>query len=571
MSGPAPRLTPARPGAAPEPPPDPYDAPHAPGDAYGDPYDAPDAPPDPYGDAYDAPYAPGGLTRDAYGDPDAPPGDPYDGPDAPPGDAYGDPYDTPGPPPDPYGDPYDPDAPPRDAYGAPYGLDAPPPPAGDRPAAEGAGPADRRASGIGAKAAIAASVADQGVSALTNIVVLVVAARLSSAAGFAAFSMVYMVFTVLLGVGVSYVGQALVLERGSDRVRAACRSAAAFTALASTVVGLGMAAVCGLAAHGGTARGLAVLGLVLPVVLTQDGLRYCFSALRLPHLALAGDTVRLLVAVPALAAQPHGSGPERLVAVWGLSALPALLVAWALLRPRLRGAPRDVRRYVRRGHLGRRFVVEFGVGNATSQLAVVGLGLFAAPLAVGALRGATTLYGPMNVLFNSATAFGPPLLNRVRGAAAKVRATAALACALAAVAGLWTLVLTLLPDRAGRQLLGETWESSSALLAASGSQYAAVALGTSALLTLRVLRPKATLPIQVVFSLASVGCMLAGYRVGGVYGAAWGLCAGSALKAAALWRQIAVLRRHPAPAGEEPAGGGQAGSAVTAGSAGGPG
>ncbi|NUS12358.1 MAG: hypothetical protein HOY69_13325 [Streptomyces sp.] len=417
---------------------------------------------------------------------------------------------------------------------------------------------------------MAASVADQGVAAFTNIVVLVVAARLSSAAGFAVFSMVYMVFTVLLGVGVSYVGQALVLERGAERVRAACRSAAAFTGLASGVIGLAMAAGFGLAGRGATAHGLAVLGLVLPIVLTQDGLRYCFSALRLPHYALAGDTVRLLVAVPALAVQPHGAGPERLVAVWGLSALPALLVAGALLRPRVRGAALDVRRYLRRGHLGQRFVIEFGVGNATSQLAVVGLGLFAAPLAVGALRGATTLFGPMNVLFNSATAFGPPLLNRVRGAAGKVRATVVLALALAGVAVLWTAVLMLLPGRAGRQLLGDTWAASSALLAASGSQYAAIALGTSALLTLRVLQPKATLPIQVVFSLASVASMLAGYRLDGVYGAAWGLFAGSALKAAALWLRIAALRRRPAAAaegGEEQAHGGEA---VTAGSSAGP-
>ncbi|WP_327293380.1 hypothetical protein [Streptomyces sp. NBC_01198] len=421
---------------------------------------------------------------------------------------------------------------------------------------------------MGSKAAIVSSVADQGVAAFTNIIVLVVAARLSTAAGFSVFSMVYMIFTVLLGVGVSYVGQALVLERGTERVRAACRSAATFTAVASTVIGLTMAVGLGLA-DGATAHGLAVLGLVLPIVLTQDGLRYCFSALRLPHYALVGDTVRLLVAVPALAVQPHGAGPQRLIAVWGLSALPALLVAAGLLWPRVRGAELDLRKFLRRGHLGQRFVVEFGVGNATSQLAVVGLGLFAAPLAVGALRGATTLFGPMNVLFNSATAFGPPLLNRVRGADSKVRATAVLAVALAWVAAVWTIVLLLLPDHVGRQLLGDTWAASSGLLAASGSQYAGIALGTSALLTLRVLQPKATLPIQVVFSLASVVFMLAGYRVDGVYGAAWGLCLGSALKAAALWLRIAAVRRGPAAAAGRQAPGGT-GEAVIAGSSAGP-
>jgi hypothetical protein len=459
------------------------------------------------------------------------------GPDAPARDSAADPLTDPR-----HSPKHDPNHSPKDS---PY--DDPADAAGDP-----AGAAGTRQE-TGTKAAIISSVADQGVAAFTNIIVLVVAARLSSAAGFSVFSMVYMVFTVLLGVGVSYVGQALVLERGAARVRAACRSAATFTAVASTVLGFTMAA--GLAfVPGGTARGLAVLGLVLPIVLTQDGMRYCFSALRLPHYALTADTVRLVVAVPALVMQPNGAGAVRLIAVWGLSAIPALLVGAALLWPKVKGAPVDLRAFVRRGHLGQRFVIEFGVGNATSQLAVVGLGLFAAPLAVGALRGATTLFGPMNVLFNSATAFGPPLLNRVRGADGKVRATAVLALVLSAIAASWTIVLMLLPDRVGRQLLGDTWASSSSLLAASGSQYAGIALGTSALLTLRVLRPRATMPIQVVFSLASVVFMLAGYQWDGVMGAAWGLCLGSACKAVALWLRILSVKRAPvtAPQGQAP-------------------
>ncbi|WP_018556885.1 MULTISPECIES: hypothetical protein [unclassified Streptomyces] len=400
----------------------------------------------------------------------------------------------------------------------------------------------------GAKTAIVCSVLDQGVAALTNILVLVVAARLSSAAGFSVFSMVYTVFSVLLGVSVSYVGQALVLERGeAASVAAACRSAASFVAVASAVAGGAMAA--GLAfVPGETAWALAVLGMVLPLVLTQDGLRYCFSTLRLPHLALTSDVLRLAVALPALALQPHGTGPARLVAVWGLSAVPALLVGAALLAPRLRGTKADLRRFVRSGHLGQRFVVEYGVGNASSQLAVVGLGVFASQLAVGALRGTTTLFGPMNVLFNSATAFGPPLLGRVPGMRGQVRATAVLAAVLAGVAAGWTAVLMALPDRAGRELLGETWSAASRLLPATGTQYAAIAAGTSALLTLRVLRPKATLPIQVVFSLASVGFMIGGYALGGVLGAAWGLALGSALKALVLWARVAVVRRESAPA-----------------------
>ena len=425
-----------------------------------------------------------------------------------------------------------------------------------------------RPEGRGRKTALLSSVADQGVAAATNIAVLVVAARQSSAAAFATFSVVYTVFTVLLGLTVAFVGQALVLETGSPAaVARACRSAVAFTATAATAVGL-PAATALWAVGGETTTGLAALALVLPIVLTQDTTRYAFSTLRLPHHALTADLLRMAAVIPALAAQPHGAGAARLIAVWGLSALPALGVALWLLRGRTaeagaagaagaaggasdEAAVPGVGRYLRRGHLGRRFAVEFGVGNAGTQLAVIGLGLIANPLAVGALRGAGTLYGPMNVLFNAATGFGPPLLNRLPGRRRAARAAFTAGGVLAGIAAGWTGVLVLLPDRYGRALLGETWGPAAHLLPATGSQYAAMALGTCGLLTLRVLRPRTTLPIQLVFSLLSVGCMLAGYALGGVLGAAWGLCLGSAAKCAASWLRAARVLRTP----EERAGG----------------
>ncbi|MGW6786833.1 hypothetical protein [Streptomyces sp. NPDC054987] len=396
--------------------------------------------------------------------------------------------------------------------------------------------------------AAVASVLDQAASSATNILVLVLAARLSSASAFADFSMVYVAFSVLLGLNMAYVGQSLVLEKG-DRLGAACRSAAGFTTAASAAVGV-LLAVVGLALPGASGRAFLALGLVLPLVLLQDGLRYCFSALRAPERALAADALRLVCVVAALALQPEGASAGRLVLVWGLSALPALAVGLWLLRPYVRGSRADLRPYLRRGHLGQRFVVEFAVGNGSSQLAVLGLGVFATPLAVGALRGATTLFGPLNVLFNSANAFGPPVLGRLGGKRATVRVTAALGLVLAAVGAGWATALYLLPDRLGRELLGDTWTAASALLPATGAQYAVMGLGTCALLTLRVLAPKATLSLQVVFSLLSVGLLLGGYAVWGVAGAAWGLAAGSALKALAAWLRVARLAPDAARADE---------------------
>ncbi|MFF4098367.1 hypothetical protein [Streptomyces sp. NPDC001903] len=396
--------------------------------------------------------------------------------------------------------------------------------------------------------AAVSSVLDQAASSATNILVLVLAARLSSASGFADFSMVYVAFSVLLGLNMAYVGQTVVLEKDEARLGAVCRSGLAFTAAASAAAGAVLALV-GLAVPGAGGWAFLALGLVLPLVLVQDGLRYCFSALRAPERALAADALRLVCVVAALLLQPEGASPGRLVLVWGVSALPALALGLWLLRPRVRGSAADLRPYLRRGHLGQRFVVEFAVGNGSSQLAVLGLGLFATPLAVGALRGATTLFGPLNVLFNSANAFGPPVVGRASGKRGVVRLTAAMGGALAALGAGWGAVLYALPDGLGRQLLGDTWAAASALLPATGAQYAVMGLGTCALLTLRVLNPRATLSLQVVFSLLSVALLLGGYALAGVAGAAWGLAAGSALKAAAGWLRVIRL---PARAPESP-------------------
>ncbi|WP_405978519.1 hypothetical protein [Streptomyces sp. NBC_00158] len=388
--------------------------------------------------------------------------------------------------------------------------------------------------------AAVSSVLDQAASSATNILVLVLAARLSSASGFAAFSMVYVAFSVLLGLNMSYVGQTVVLEKGEGLGRV-CRSSVLFTAAASAAAGLVLAAA-GLAVPGDAGWALLALGLVLPPVLVQDGLRYCFSALRVPERALAADSLRLVCVVAALAVQPQGVSAGRLVLVWGLSALPALGLGLWLLRPFVRGGRGDLRPYLRRGHLGQRFVVEFAVGNGSSQLAVLGLGAFATPLAVGALRGASTLFGPLNVLFNSAGAFGPPVVGRASGKRGVVRLTLLAGAVLAVLGGGWAAVLYALPDRLGRELLGDTWPAAAALLPATGAQYAVMGLGTCALLTLRVLRPKATLSLQVVFSLLSVALLLGGYAVWGVAGAAWGLALGSAAKAAAGWLRVARLK-----------------------------
>lgn len=404
--------------------------------------------------------------------------------------------------------------------------------------------AGRSGGGLGGRAGGAFAVADQGLASAGNILLLILVARQSSEAGFADFSLAYVVFTVILGVTAAFVGQPLVLVRDLPRgdlsspdrssgLAAACGQALGFTVLSSLAVGSSLV-VASLLLGSSTWRSLGALGLVLVVMLTQEVARYCFAALRLPHLAFASDAVKVLCLVIALIAFADDDA-SRMVLVWGISTIPALVVSLSLLARHV-ARPRGIRgAMLGRGYLGRRFALEFLVGNGASQITVLGVGAFGTPLAVGALRGASTLFGPLNVLFTASTSFGPPYLSRLSTPRQQIAAAGRIGGALAAVAAVWATVIVALPSHAGEQVLGETWEAAHGLAPATGVQYMAMAMGSAAVLALRLVQPRATLPIQVIFSGVNVVAVVTGYLLLGTMGAAWGLAAGSALKAGALW------------------------------------
>src|SRR5690606_5594454 len=93
--------------------------------------------------------------------------------------------------------------------------------------------------------------------------------------------------------------------------------------------------------------------------------------------------------------------PELLMALCGASgALSTLLMAIPIWRSLWAARP-VWRRYLKRGFLGHRFVVEYFLVSATQNISVLLLGLLATPSAVGAMRGMTTLFGPLRTVFNA--------------------------------------------------------------------------------------------------------------------------------------------------------------------------
>lgn len=376
------------------------------------------------------------------------------------------------------------------------------------------------------------------------MLLVVLVARRTGQDGFAAFSFAYVLHTVVVGLTSAFIGQPLVLVRDPDALRPAAARALAFTAVASLAVAAPIG-VAGLALRSEVGRTLAALAAVLTVMLLQEVSRLVFAAFRLPHLAFATDTIKV-AALAATLLLLADADPARTVLLWGLSTVPALLLSLALALPRTARPGAVVRPMLDAGNVGRRFAVEFAVGNGASQLTILGLGVFANPLTVGALRGASTLFGPLNVLHTATTSFGPPYLGRLTAPRDRVRAAARIATVLAAVAATWGGFVGSLPDRVGRQVLGDTWEAAHALVPATGAQYVAMATGAAAILALRVTEPRATLGVQVVFSAVNVVTTVLGYLAWGTIGAAWGLMAGSALKSIALWQRARHRGRQDA-------------------------
>lgn len=392
---------------------------------------------------------------------------------------------------------------------------------------------------------------DQALSSITNFGVTVVAARELSQRDFGAFGLAFSLSVVVMGVA-----RALSTEPLLSRPELADgeRQRPAFQAVTATALGLGVLPLLPLVIVGAVVgdvlgRSLVALAFILPGMCLQDAWRYCFVAQgRLPA-AAANDAVWLLMqlaALTALSASGVLSAPTILLA-WGCSgtaaavvgalqarALPQASAGWAWLR--------DQR------SLGGRYLLEFVTSTAGAQLALMGLGATAGLVALGAVRGAQTFFGPLVVLFNGLFFAVVPIGTRFRTSQPRLRrlmlgvSAAMCACSLA-----WTLVGVALPDGVGRQLFGVTWAATHSVLGAMGLAFVAGAVGSGAIAGLRSL---AAAREGLRARLLSAPFLVLGPLLGGVVaqapGFAFGLAASSMVAAALYWRHFLLAGRREA-------------------------
>jgi O-antigen/teichoic acid export membrane protein len=390
------------------------------------------------------------------------------------------------------------------------------------------------------------NVVDQALSALSNLGLSIAVARTTSASGFGAFAVAFLVFGICLAVTKSAVGQPLQMRlSGATTVERRRGFSAALGA--ATVLGGGfgfVVSLAGLAVGGEVGSALLALALVFPGLILQDSCRMAAFTLGRPQLAALMDAVWAAVQFGLLAILIRNGQHEvgGLIVAWGAAGLVSALLGAALLRTRpvlsrtsawLRDH-RDLIRYL---------LPEYFLGLGATQFGMLLVGAIASATAVGSLRAAQVLLGPLGIVGLAVFQFAVPEVARQTPASARWLTT--LAAGLSGGLGLLTIgyvaLMLLLPDAVGVALFGSSWAGAAAVLLAMGLSSVSSSLANGPAGVLYGLgQARATFRINLAKGPVLLLALLASTWAAGAVGAAWAL---AAVEAVVLPAWILTLRR----------------------------
>jgi O-antigen/teichoic acid export membrane protein len=396
--------------------------------------------------------------------------------------------------------------------------------------------------------------ADQGASSLSNIVVGILAARALSAEAFGAFGVAWLAYYVAIGACRALVGEPLLSryshEPGERRAQRLSLLLGATVTVA--VVAAVAAATASVLLDGASSAALLAFAAVVPVVLLQDAWRYVYVIDR-AGMALAIDAAWLATVCIVLSLAPPGASAAWFVLAWGLSAAPAVLLAAAVDRQSLTWRWRPLSWLADERDTASRFFGEYVSAQAGQQATLAAVGGIAGLAALGAVRSAQILYGPLNTLHMGVYLAVVPDGVRTRSDPRRLRRLAVRATALVVAAAIaWTLVALAVPDSLGRWLFGATWAEGQDLVVPMGLAMIAGSAATGGFAGVRSLGDgRASLRARLTslpgeFLLPVIGTVL-----GGAVGFALGFAAARAVTAVVWWRAFLVHGQRTARIGAE--------------------
>jgi O-antigen/teichoic acid export membrane protein/transcriptional regulator with XRE-family HTH domain len=394
-------------------------------------------------------------------------------------------------------------------------------------------------------------IADQGMSSLTNFAVGIYVIRALGAVEFGAFSIALVTYAFALNASRGLSTDPLMVRfSGADlpvwrRAVADSTGTALTVGIASGVCVLGAAAVLG-----GTIRlAFLALGLTLPGLLLQDSWRYSFFALGRGGQAFLNDTIWAVVLFPSLwlLRTTGHANVFWLTLAWGISAS-----AGAAAGPlQARVLPRITRTrawLISHRDLGPRYLAE-GVSSAgAGQLRGYAIALFLGLAPLGYVQAATTITGPVAILFLGMALVTIPEAARVlrRSPRHLPLFCVLVSGGLAAGALAWGAFLYVaMPRGFGHLLIGHAWPETYSLVlpqtlyligqgAAGGAGTGMHALGAA----------RRSLRTVLLGSALLLVCPVAGAIAHGAVGTVDGMAVAAWIGAGVSWWQLRVALRE---------------------------
>jgi hypothetical protein len=396
------------------------------------------------------------------------------------------------------------------------------------------------------------ALADQSLSSFTNFALGVLVARGVEPRAFGVFGILFATYLVVFNVSRA-LGTDPLIVRYSATSSAAWRRASAMAVGTALVIGTlagGLSVVAGLALGGLLGNGLVILGVSLPGLMVQDAWRLAFFAKGHELGAFLNDlawTLAMFLAVGIMLATDKAA-LHLYVLSWGGAG--SVAAVFGLFQTGVRPRPSLMRVWLREHRdLVPRFLGEFAVLGGMHHLTTYGLGAIIGLTAVGSLRGAELLLGPVNVFVTGMWLIAVPEGVRALGASSSRlwRISVLFSCAAAGAAVLWGAVVFLLPPEAGRAILGSTWNAAHDVLLPLTVSIAGLGVISGASAGMRSLAAaQRSLRARIVTALMTVAAGIGGGALAGAFGAATGLAFASCGAAVYWWQQLsdAVGERH---------------------------
>lgn len=372
---------------------------------------------------------------------------------------------------------------------------------------------------------------DQVLSALSNVALSVFVARSVDALGFGSFSVAFLVYGIFFASMKSLVGQPLQIRYSSAEPEELSRrvSQGAGTTLVVSVVAAAGVALVGTLMGGTTGEALLMLAIWLPSLLIQDFARMAFFALGRPWSAAIIDGVWAAVQFPLLAVVILSGNPtlDLLMGAWGVGATVSGLLGLVLLRalPRVGGVVSWARE---QRTLSTYLLSEYVLGLGAAQIGTLLVGVMVGQTAVGSLRAAQVLLGPLGILGMAAFQFAVPEVARRTTMTSSQLRTFGLGVSggLLALHIVYVTALLVMPDEWGAELFSDSWHGASLVLLpmALATCFSCLANGPAGVLY-GLGHARATFRINLFKGPLIVVLLIGATALWGVVGSAWAFMA----------------------------------------------